>query len=93
MHEDTQHVWNKLRQVKLEFSPQRHHDLLDQKDDGVLHGVVRRPVLLQGTCTCWYKATQVNLHKYSRNEIKEITPVVWNDMTTILGSILEGQIM
>ena len=47
MHEDTQHVWDELRQVELEFSTQSHHNLLNQKDNGVLHGVVWCPVLLQ----------------------------------------------
>lgn len=47
MHEDTQHVWDKLRQAELELSTQSHHNLLDQKDDGVLHRVVWCPVLLQ----------------------------------------------
>lgn len=47
MHEDTQHVWDKLRQVEFELSSQSHHNLLDQKDDGILHGVVWCPVLLQ----------------------------------------------
>lgn len=51
MHEDAQHVWDELRQVKLEFSSQCHHYLLDQKDDGILHGVVGCPVLLQGRTT------------------------------------------
>lgn len=46
VHEDTQHVWDELRQVELELAAQGHHDLLNQQDDGVLHGVVRCPVLL-----------------------------------------------
>ena len=49
MHEDSQHVRDELRQVELELAPQGHHDLLDQQDDGVLHGVVGRPVLLRNT--------------------------------------------
>lgn len=47
VHEDPQHVWDKLRQVELELSAQCDHNLLNQKDDGVLHGVVWRPVLLK----------------------------------------------
>lgn len=47
MHEDTQHVWDELRQVELELSAQSHYNLLDEEDDGVLHGVVWCPVLLQ----------------------------------------------
>lgn len=46
MHEDTQHVWDKLRQIELELSSQRHHNLLNQKDDGILHRVVWCPVFL-----------------------------------------------
>lgn len=47
VHEDAQHVWDELRQVELELAAQRHHDLLNQQDNGVLHGVVGRPVLLR----------------------------------------------
>lgn len=46
MHEDAQHVWDELGQVELELASQGHHNLLYQKDDGVLHGVVGCPVLL-----------------------------------------------
>lgn len=46
VHEDTQHMWDELRQVELELPTQRHHDLLNEEDDGVLHGVVWCPVLL-----------------------------------------------
>ena len=49
MHEDAQHVRDELGQVELELAPQGDHDLLDQQDDGVLHGVVGRPVLLRIT--------------------------------------------
>lgn len=46
VHEDTQHVWDELRQVELKLAAQSHHDLLNQQDDGVLHGVVGCPILL-----------------------------------------------
>lgn len=49
VHEDTQHVRDELRQVKLEFSTQGHYNLLNQEDDGVLHGVVWGPVILRVT--------------------------------------------
>lgn len=49
VHEDAQHVWDELRQVELKLAAQSHHDLLNQQDDGVLHGVVGRPVLLRIT--------------------------------------------
>lgn len=47
VHKHAQHVWDELRQVELELAAQSHHNLLDQEDDGVLHGVVGRPVLLR----------------------------------------------
>lgn len=56
VHKDAQHVWDKLRQVELELSTKCHNNLLDQEDDGVLHGVVWCPVLLQR------KTEDVNIH-------------------------------
>lgn len=53
VHEDAQHVRDELRQVELELPSQCHHDLLNQEDDGVLHGVVWCPVLLQVTGTIY----------------------------------------
>lgn len=47
MHEDPQHVWDKLGQVQLELSTQSHNYLLDEQDDGVLHWVVWGPIFLQ----------------------------------------------
>lgn len=47
VHEDAQHVWDELRQVEFELSTESDDDLLNQEDDGVLHGVVRGPVFLQ----------------------------------------------
>lgn len=47
MHEDPQHVWDKLGQVQLELSTQSHDYLLDEQDDGVLHWVVWGPIFLQ----------------------------------------------
>lgn len=46
MHEDPQHVGDELWKIEFELSSQCHHNLLDQKDDGVLHWVVGCPVLL-----------------------------------------------
>lgn len=36
MHEDTQHVWDQLGQVELEFTSKSHHDLLNEKNDCAL---------------------------------------------------------
>ena len=47
VYEDTQYLRHNLRQEDLELCAERAHDLLDQVNDGVLHGTVHRPVQLE----------------------------------------------
>ena len=47
MHEDPQYMRHNLRQEHFELRTQSTHDLLNQVDDGVLHGTAHCPVLLQ----------------------------------------------
>lgn len=70
VHEDAQHVRDELRQVELELAAQGHHDLLDQQDDGVLHGVVGRPVLLR--ITTQGPLTQTHSQSLCRDSILSI---------------------
>lgn len=67
MHEDTQHVRDELRQVKFELSPQGHDNLFNQKDDGVLHGIVWCPVFLQNNK---YFSVSLTIIKKTKNEIR-----------------------
>ena len=46
MHEDTKHVWNKLRQVELKFTPEGYHNLLNEENDCALDGGVHDPEFL-----------------------------------------------
>lgn len=64
MHEDTQHVRDELRQVKFELSPQGHDNLFNQKDDGVLHGIVWCPVFLQNNK---YFSFSLTIIKFKKN--------------------------
>ena len=47
MHEDAQHLRHDLRQVDPELGAERAHDLVQQQDDGRLHGALEGPVVLQ----------------------------------------------
>ena len=47
MHEDPENLGDDLWEIDLELCAQCPYDLLNQQDDGALHGTVECPVVLK----------------------------------------------